>query len=198
MSKKKQSAAEVSKADLHQDEELHVTRTTPQGTQEAGADKGYERRDIIIRPTLMWFLGVWVLTAVSVGSMWMMLIWMAGQHREEKNRVSTPLYVAEQTRRYPELLPNPAQGKQQRMPWDHMSEFYETEHKAMRNYGLNDADGRPALPLNAARAVMSAPGAKLAPGTSENAALSERLPADSMGGWGEENTILADSGGRKK
>ena len=194
MSKKKQSAAEVSKADLHQDDELHVTHTTPQGTQEAGVDKGHEKRDVIIRPTLMWFLAVWVLAAVSVGSMWMLMIWMASNDREEKNRVSTPLYVAEQTRRYPELLPNPAQGNQQRMPWDHASEFYETEHKAMKRYGLNDADGRPSLPLNAARSVMSAPAVKQTPGTPANAPLSERLPADSMGGWGEENTILADSG----
>src|SRR5688500_13521274 len=154
MSKKKQSAAEVSKADLHQDEELHVTRTTPQGTQEAGVDKGYEKRDIIIRPTLMWFLGVWIGTAISVGAMWMLMVWLAGNDRVEKNRLSTPLYVSEPTKRYPELLPNPAQGKQQKMPWDHMAEFNEGEHKVMKNYGLHDAEGRPALPLTAARAVI--------------------------------------------
>ena len=190
MSKKKQSSAEVSKADLHQDEELHVTRTTPQGTQESGVDKGHELRDVIIRPTLMWFLGVWLLTAVSVVSMWMMLMWMAGQHREEKNRVSTPLYVAEQTRRYPELLPNPAQGNQQKMPWDHMSEFYEAENKTMRQYGLSDADGRPALPLNAARTVMSGAAAKAASGVAGGVPLNQKMPSDAAGGWGDENWIF--------
>ncbi len=95
---------------MHEDE-MHVTRTTPQGTQEAGVDKGHELRDILIRPTMNWFIGLLIGTIITIGAMWFLMAMLAGADRVTKDELSSPLYVTEHTRRVPELLPTSGAGK---------------------------------------------------------------------------------------
>jgi len=46
--------------------ELHVTETTPQGTQFDGLVKGHEHRDVSVRSVLGWFLGLFCFVIVVV------------------------------------------------------------------------------------------------------------------------------------
>lgn len=186
MAKHKHSAAEVSKADLHQDDELHVTRTTPQGTQEGGVEKGHEQRDMKIREVARWFIGLSIGSAITIGAMWLMLVWLVGVERERKTYTSTPLYEIRPTVRQPELLPNPAQGTDQIMPWEHSRRFRATEGKELQNYGLADSDGRHSLPQGAVSAVMAEPSR---PAASAN--LEEERPSEETGGQGEYKAVLA-------
>jgi hypothetical protein len=185
MASKKHSAAEVSKADLHQDEEMHVTRTTPQGTQEAGVDKGHEQRDLKIRATLRWFAWLTGITVVIIAAMWVLLLALIGKERVQKTGTSSPLYVAEHTRREPELLPNPAQGKDQVLPWEHYRRYVEAESKQLKGVGLEHEDGRPALPRNAIEQVMREP---VRPGAQAEA--DETRPSEETGGLGQYKAVL--------
>lgn len=191
MSKKK-SSTDVAHADLHQDEEMHVTRTTPQGTQEAGVDKGHELRDILIRPTMSWFVGLLIVTLLIIGAMWGLMSMLAGADRVVKDEVSSPLYVTEPTVRLPELLPNPAQGmNNQKLPWDHMDDFREAENKELKKHGLTDAQGYPALPMRAVQQVMSEPAAGAASLSGASAlAGDEQMPSDSTGGQAKAVSVL--------
>ncbi len=170
---------------MHEDE-MHVTRTTPQGTQEAGVDKGHELRDIQIRPTLGWFLGLLIGTILTIVAMWVLMSMLAGADRVTKDELSSPLYVTEHTKRVPELLPNPAQGiDHQKLPWDHMADFRVAENKELKNHGLEDAQGYPALPVSAVNQVLSEP-ASHAPALAKDI----EMPSDSTGGQSEAISIL--------
>lgn len=191
MSKKKQSAGDVTHADLHQDEEMHVTRTTPQGTQEAGVDKGHELRDVKIRATLAWFFGLLVGTVITIGAMWVGMAMLAGRDRIEKNKISSPLYEVEHSKRTPELLPNIAQGVNQKMPWDHMNDFRKTENVELKKYGLQDGEGYAALPKQASDDVVNESRGATAPNASaSNAAGDQEMPSESSGGQAEAIAIL--------
>jgi hypothetical protein len=153
---RKHKGPEIKHADAHQDEELHVTRTTPQGTQESGVEKGYEKRDIKIRSIIKWFTGLAIYTAVTIVAMIALVAILHWQDREQKTRVSSPLFGKELPRRTPELLPNPQQ-KVYAYPWDHYRNFVSQESVKMKQSGLEDEFGRPALPTTAMSAVTSAP-----------------------------------------
>jgi hypothetical protein len=178
-------------ADLHQDDELHVTRTTPQGTQEAGVEKGHEQRDIKIRATLNWFIGLTVGTAITIVAMVVLVAWLNKADSVQKNKVSSPLYITEHTRRYPELLPNPGQmndpdpARRYVYPWDHYRQFVKDESAKMKDAGLEMPDGRPGLPQDAVSAVMSEPSRRTMP-----AEMDEKRPSDESGGRDNYNAIL--------
>ena len=137
----KKSVTDIKHADVHQDEEMLVTRTTPQGTQEAGVEKGHELRDIKIRELLYWFAGLVVYIVASIGGMWLLVLFLTSTDKIEKTRVSTPLYGTDVPQRTPELLPNPQQltnGKGYTLPWDHYRNFVQGESREMKKVGLED------------------------------------------------------------
>ena len=182
----KKSATDIKRADVHQDEEMHVTRTTPQGTQEAGVEKGHELRDIKIRELLYWFAGLVVYIVASIGGMWLLVLFLTSTDRVEKTRVSTPLYGKDVPQRMPELLPNPQQltnGKGYTLPWDHYRDFVRDESVKLKDTGLEDEFGRPAMPASVATELQSAPSGDGAPGD-------ELRPSDATGGTGPEIAIL--------
>ena len=184
MSKNDEAAG--GKKHLHEDE-MHVTRTTPQGTQEAGVDKGHELRDILIRPTLTWFIGLLIVTIMIIGAMWALMVALAGHDRVTKDDLSSPLYVTEHTVRTPELLPNPAQGlEHQKLPWDHMADFRKDENKELSHFGLEDKEGYPALPMSAVKQVISEPAAPALPALAGD----QEMPSDATGGTAKAISIL--------
>lgn len=185
----KKSVTDIKHADAHQDEEMLVTRTTPQGTQEAGVDKGYERRDIKIRELLYWFAGLVVYIVASIGGMWLLVMWLTSTDRIEKTRLSTPLYGTDLPRRTPELLPNPQQltnGEGYTLPWDHYREYVKAESAKMNDVGLEDEYGRPAMPTSVATEVESEPSS----GAGGKAASDETRPSEASGGINPEIAIL--------
>src|SRR5687768_16592630 len=111
-------------ADVHEDEELHVSRTTPQGTQEAGVDTGHEQRDIKVREVLRWFIGLAVGCVITIAAMVFLVMVLTAQDRAVKVQTSSPLYGTDVPIRTPELLPNPQQIEQT-LPWDHYRKFVE-------------------------------------------------------------------------
>jgi len=182
---KKHGVTDVKHADLHQDEELHVTRTTPQGTQEAGVDKGHEQRDIKIRSMILWFTGLTIGTIITVALMVLMVWAMMGRDRVEKTRTASRIYSEEylqRRRRKPELLPNPQQPVYT-LPWEHRREFVKQENEKLKAAGLEDEWGRPALPVAVVNDVVREP-------SSGVAYQDEKRPSEATGGLGEDNAIL--------
>ena len=177
---------DIKHADLHQDEELHVTRTTPQGTQEAGVEKGHEQRDLKIRSMIRWFTGLTIGTAIIIVLMIAMVAWMAARDRAGKTRTASRLYSEEynmRRRRTPELLPNPQQAPDYVLPWVHYRRFVEKESDRMKAAGLEDAGGRPALPVTVVNDVIRE--------TSSGAPYRDEMrPSDATGGFLEDRAIL--------
>jgi len=182
---KKHGVTDIKHADAHQDEELHVTRTTPQGTQEAGVDKGHEQRDIKIRTLILWFTGLTIGTVITVVLMLVMLRWMQVQDKRAKTVTASRIYSEEYLagrRRVPELLPNPQQA-QYTLPWEHHREFVKDENKKLHDKGLEDDLGRAAMPLSAVNDVMREP-------SSGVPYRDEMRPSEATGGVGEDTAIL--------
>jgi hypothetical protein len=201
---KKHKGPEIAHADLHEDEELHVTRTTPQGTQEAGVDKGYEKRDIKIRSTIRWVVGLTIGTVLTIIAMVGLVALLTLRDKEMKTETSSPLYGKNLPRRTPELLPNPQQDEYT-FPWDHYRNFVAKESKELTKFGLEDENGRPALPVSVVRSLANAP-ARPAPrrekerdiftgglfeqGRSEDWSLDYELPSEGSGGTRREMSVL--------
>ena len=199
MAKKK--GLDIMHADVHEDEELHVSRTTPQGTQEAGVETGHEQRDIKVRAILRWFAGLTIGAIVTIIAMVVLVMVLTAQDRAQKIQASTELYGTDVPIRTPELLPNPQQ-KEFTLPWDHYRKFVESESKVMQKAGLEDADGRPALPVTAVSRVAAQP-ARRSPATNEvfegsfvekgrpgEWILDEERPSDASGGTRREMSVL--------
>lgn len=183
---KKHGVTDIKHADAHQDEEMHVTRTTPQGTQEAGVDKGHELRDIKIRELLYWFAGLTVYSALTIAGMWFLVMLLTSQDRIEKTRLSTPLYGTDLPRRTPELLPNPDQlatADGYTLPWDHYRAYVKDQTAEMKKVGLEDEFGRPSLPDSVVKSVVKEP-------SSGNVPSDETRFSEASGGTGKEIAIL--------
>jgi len=201
---KKRKGPEIAKADLHEDEELHVTRTTPQGTQEAGVDKGYEKRDMKIRSTMRWFTGLTIGTVITIVAMAGLVALLTWRDKEMKTQVSSPLYGTELPRRTPELLPNPQQ-EEYTYPWDHYRKFVSAESRELSKVGLEDEFGRPSLPVSVVNDMARLParrapqrereediieGRSLGQGRSGDWVLDQELPSDASGGTRREMSVL--------
>ena len=177
----------MSKAPHHEDEVL-VERTTPQGTQEAGVEKGYEKRDIWVRELLIWFGGLAIGMAVTTVLCIFGVMWLVSNDKPTKTKVSTPLFGRNLPIRTPELLPNPQQlepgGKGFTLPWDHAKSFAANEVAKAAQFGLADKNGRPSLPADLVGEVAreSKPGAAVWQ--------DESRWSEASGGQGQETAIL--------
>jgi hypothetical protein len=135
---------------IHHEDEVLVERTTPQGTQESGVDKGYEKRDIWVRELVIWFGGLAIGIAVTTVLCVFGVMWLISNEKPTKSKLSTPLFGRNLPVRTPELLPNPQQlepgGKGFTLPWDHAKSFETIEREKAGQFGFADKDGRASLP----------------------------------------------------
>jgi hypothetical protein len=133
-------------ADKHFDE-VAVSETTPQGTQENGVAKGHDERDINLRAIMGWFAGLAVMTVVAFAVMYGMFVLLA--NREEKQDIlPSPLFAKRQRPPEPTLLPT---------PWEAHAKEKQSEDKRLESIGLMDPKtGLPTLP-NGATNVGSQP-----------------------------------------
>jgi hypothetical protein len=145
---------------------------------------------------LCWFVGLTVGTIVTSVLMWIFLEWMIGRENDEKTRVASPLYMGEATvRPGPELLPNPAQKyekdpmKRYVLPWDHYGYFVKDEGVKLKRVGLENGEGRPALPADAVDEVLRELTSSVAP-TKERYP-QELMPSEGSGGVHEAIQVLA-------
>ena len=154
----------------HHHEEMHVEKTTPQGTQENGVDFGHEQRDVKMGALFRWFGGMAVTVAATF--VLMNLLFAYFLYREKsKDVMPSRLYEArpKPPKDQPSLLPR---------PWDHLTEFQQAEAKRMQQKGLQDAQtGLPKLPDNAASVAGASSG-----GTASTFHDMRQMPADSSGG----------------
>jgi hypothetical protein len=80
-------------ADLHIDDELRVTQTTPQGSQEDAVEHGHEERDANVGSIMKWLIGVGVFAAATlVGIVILYNVLTAAN----ANRYATPTLYVEQ------------------------------------------------------------------------------------------------------
>jgi len=167
-------------ADKHFDE-LHVTVTTPQGTQEQGVESGHEERDINIRAVMVWFRSLAVLAIGSVLAMWAMFAVLSA-FQEPKDILPSPLFSSAQQAPppVPRLLPE---------PWEAMGQEMGKENIRLQKDNLADERGRSRLPANALSLVKEAQNQGAAPNQPTWQTM-RALPSDSSGGtrteWGKE------------
>lgn len=124
-------------ADKHHDE-LHVDKTTPQGTQEAGVDHGHENRDVKMRPLMGWFGGLAVLMIVVFLSMWG-LFGILASYESSRDVLPSPLFTTRQPipAGQPLLLPNLAQKPNDpHTPWEVGQVERDRENEKLVGVGL--------------------------------------------------------------
>lgn len=140
---------------IHEDEVL-VERTTYQGTLGEGVEFGHEKRDIKLRALVGWFIGLFVLMAVTFVSMWGMFVALAA-YSEKVDSVPTPLFTGRTklAAGQPRLLPNPDQRAQgPHLPWEVGQVERDRENAELSKLGLAqpakaDADAQGGTPSEA-------------------------------------------------
>ncbi len=111
-------------------DETQVERTTPQGTQEAGVERGHEDRDMNIRVTMSWFIGLAVAAGIIHLVVWGMFALFAWREDVKDEPLRRAPLLAEQTRPpEPLLLPE---------PWEAYKQERQAENKKLARYGLAD------------------------------------------------------------
>ena len=137
-------------ADKHFDE-VEVSETTPQGTQENGVAKGHDERDINLRAIMAWFAGLAVLTIATFVVIYGMFVFLANRERA-KDVLPSPLFATREQKRppAPRLLPT---------PWEAHAKEKKNENDRLEKIGLFDPKtGLPMFPPDSAENVGNQPG----------------------------------------
>ncbi|MDQ3812335.1 MAG: hypothetical protein M3347_00120 [Armatimonadota bacterium] len=163
-------------ADKHH-EELRVERTTPQGTQENGVERGHENRDVKMKPLFRWFGGLAVLTFGTFLLIYGMFTFFLV--RETKKDVLPSRMFAEEVRPpKPLLLPR---------PWEHLKVETQAERRRLSDPKelsapeaalVDPKTGNPKLPPNAVSMV----GPQQPGGTNQTFNALSQSPSDASGG----------------
>lgn len=123
--------------ELHFDE-VHIERTTPQGTQEKGVAHGHENRDVLIAPLMRWLGGSVVFLAITflaMRGMWNVMENIAAS----RDVLPSPLFNlhAAPPPGQPRLYPNPDQtDKDPKLPWEVGAAHRLAEDEQLQSAGL--------------------------------------------------------------
>ena len=158
-------------------------RTTPQGTQAHGVERGHEPRDVQPRAVLLWLVGLLV-----AGAAIQLLLWGAIEAWRAATpvRVPSPILGERRPPPYPRVEPNPLDAPPPREPLGlpgplrslqvYLEERRRAEEQRLRELGLIDPrTGQPALPPDALQRA----GLRVLPSPTAR----ERRPSDASGGF---------------
>jgi hypothetical protein len=159
----------------HDAHEKVPLRTTPQGSQEEGVERGHDAIDISFQPVFKWFAFLILLVVGSQLLLWAAIaLWVSPPPptpRVLPNRVDSPSNVRE-----------PMKG-----PGEELEVYRKREAESLERIGLWDrSTGRPALPDRAVEAVTreaAASGAPTGQGTGQ------MMPSSASGGRAVENWL---------
>ena len=128
---------EQAAGELHFDE-VHIERTTPQGTQEKGVAHGHENRDVLMAPLMCWLGGTAVflaITFVAMRGMWNVMENIAAS----RDVLPSPLFNmhAAPPPGQPRLYPNPDQkANDPKLPWEVGAAHRLSEDQQLQSAGL--------------------------------------------------------------
>jgi hypothetical protein len=145
-------------ADLHIDDELHVTQTTPQGSQDDAVEHGHEERDADVGSIMKWLIGVGVFAAATLVGIAVLYNLLAASNA---NRYEVPLLYVEQSGPVKPVIEglivggkdNAAHatvGGQRAGMTEHLAAVRKREADDLKRWGLNSTDPNVAVREEAA------------------------------------------------
>jgi hypothetical protein len=175
----------------HDAHEKVPLRTTPQGSQEEGVERGHDAIDISFQPVFKWFAFLILLVVGSQLLLWAAIaLWDA--RAEQRDVLPSPLYGMSPPPPTPRVLPNrvdsPSNVREpMKGPGEELEVYRKREAESLERIGLWDrSTGRPALPDRAVEAVTreaAASGAPTGQGTGQ------MMPSSASGGRAVENWL---------